>query len=95
MLRITVEIVPLGVEARKKTISEIIIINNGLSTNKPEYGNYDIKIKDNRYKNVIKEFCRSNGAVKLTSLALSWLVKNNISTSFKEYLEKYNDEYYT
>ena len=80
MLRITVDIVPVGDEARKHTIAEITA---GLrkDSDMPAQGNYNVVIKEERFNRgnpalletdsfVIKEHWRGEGALKLVQLIL-------------------------
>ena len=46
MLRITVEIVPFGVEEDKKTIGEMVIVNDGAGTR--NLGSYYWNLKDDK-----------------------------------------------
>jgi len=80
MLRIKIEIVPLGKEEQTSQIDEIHIINNGLSSNRPFFGNYDIEYRGERFKNIIQEYDRTNGALELSFFALNWLLENKYET---------------
>lgn len=46
MLRVTVEVVPFGIEAAAETLDTIYIANDGTGT--PEIGNYDVYTEDPR-----------------------------------------------
>lgn len=70
-LRITLEIVPFGEEENKRIIEVINISNSGMT----DFDTYQYRIEDNRYKqfredDVWVEHIRSDGALKLASLAL-------------------------
>lgn len=54
MIRITVELIPFGRKDLKRSIGEIIIINSIDHPKRPEYGNYEVTIKDIG-KDIIKE----------------------------------------
>lgn len=77
MIRLLIEVVPFGLEHRKKDLVEITISNNGLSLNRPTNGNYDIRYKDKIYENAIQEYKRSNGVIPLASLTLKHLLKES------------------
>lgn len=64
MLRVTVEMVPFGVESRKHTIGQLLLINNATGT--IDTGNYDIELrtykqngKESLSKTKIKNFPRT------------------------------------
>ena len=65
MLRVTVEMVPFGIESRKRTISTMEIVNTvGLAT---KYANYDVSVEISGEKTTtkVKRFWRSRGAWNL------------------------------
>ena len=64
MIRVTVDIIPFGVEAKKKTITEIKIDNDG--TGDVFTGNYDFSVYDVEHDHAmlidkIKDHRRSDG----------------------------------
>jgi len=69
MIRIYVELVPYGIEERKKPIGEMYIINTGKNKRRPVFGDYRILIKnleeDTEEELAIKNHNRSDGLWKL------------------------------
>jgi len=63
MIRITVEIVPFGVETHKRTISTMEIINDG--TGSPHSGNYYSRLDGKLTGKTVKDFARSRGSWEL------------------------------
>jgi len=59
MIRITVELIPFGIKGLKRNIGEIVIINSIDHPKRPEYGNYEVTIKDIG-KDIIKELTITN-----------------------------------
>lgn len=76
MLRVTVEIVPHGIESEKEVIDSFKIINNLSCEGRPAYGNYDVVFNDVRIKNIVTDFPRSGGALLLTREVLNNLGDN-------------------
>jgi len=80
MIRVTVEIVPHGIEERKKTIGRINIVNTCKHKKRPVYGEYKVCVVDvgdateDSFK--IPTFKRSDGIWKL------------LFKIFKKYLNK-------
>ena len=75
MLRVTIDIIPFGVEKDKKNLSTIEIINDGTANLTPTYGNYIINAV-NEYGDIldpiyIKDFRRIHGFKKLVSMVLN------------------------
>ena len=73
MLRVTIELLPLGVESRKRTLGTVLIINDGSGS--ATRGNYDVRVlsSNGRTFNLgrVTGFPRRReGAVKLLLLAL-------------------------
>ena len=65
MIKITIELFPLGFKEFKRTLHEINIINNLSCKNRLEYGNYNIIIDKVRHTNILKNFERKKGVLKL------------------------------
>lgn len=53
MLRVTVELVPFGVESKKHEIAKMEIINDGTGTNTK--GNYDVRVFVRNSKHVMRK----------------------------------------
>jgi len=81
MLRLTIEIIPFGIEENKRTLSTIHIINDGTGTT--QFGNYKIQReswdKDNRFpandEFKIKKYNRFDGYMKLISKVINKFVR--------------------
>ena len=65
MLRFIIELDFFGLGVKKKILHELFIINNIKCKNRPEYGNYDIIIDNIKYENILQNFKRKKGALKL------------------------------
>jgi hypothetical protein len=76
MIEITIKLNPFGI-GNKRILHEITIANNCKSKNRPEFGNYNLKIDDKEYKDIVKEFKRSEGAIKLLHKCLDNLLCKN------------------
>jgi hypothetical protein len=65
MIRVTIEMIPHGVEELKHTLGEIVIINTIDNPKRPRLGNYKILFEDksiNEKKEIIiKNYERSRG----------------------------------
>lgn len=75
VLRVTIEVVPFGIEQLAKTIRTIEIAND-LSTDGPETGSYDVLLKMPSELTVearVEGHIRADGALKLVGLALDAL----------------------
>lgn len=81
MLRVTIEIVPFGIEENKRTLSTINIINDGTGNNK--YGNYRIERISEDKENLIpkndkfeiKRHNRYDGYIKLLQRVINKFVR--------------------
>lgn len=73
MIRVTIDVVPFGIESSSRQITEIIINNDGTGTN--EKGNYNISIYDEtgEHRSSVKGFNRNLGALQLLKKALKGL----------------------
>lgn len=76
MLRVTIELVPFGVEAMAKTIAEVCIANVG-TNNEENVANYEVAGYEVKTDNKIEEFAgtilsydRNQGARKLVAEVL-------------------------
>ncbi|MFA5352624.1 MAG: hypothetical protein WC291_00170 [Thermodesulfovibrionales bacterium] len=77
MIRVTIEMVPFGIEAAKRPISTIQIVNTMEGTH--EVGNYRAIIYENGEKKKaveVKGFVRSRGAVQLLKEVLKKVRSN-------------------
>ena len=74
MIKVSIEIVPFGIKQSLQNNTEIIIINNCSNTYRPSFGNYDIVYEGKRFNNIIQNFKRSDGKLKLVSLAVNKLL---------------------
>ena len=76
MLRVTIELVPYGMEALAKTISEICIANVG-TDKETNVANYEVAGYENKYGRIqefaveVKSFDRNAGALALLREVLS------------------------
>lgn len=52
MLRVTVEIIPLGDEAKREVLGTLEIVNDGTSRHRPEYGNYRYTLSGRRMRRI-------------------------------------------
>ena len=72
MLRVTIELVPFGMEAMAKTISEICIANVG-GDKEANVANYEVAGYENKYGTIkefatkVKSFDRNQGALNLVA----------------------------
>ena len=56
MLRVTIELVPLGVEGAKRTLKTLEIRNDGTGT--PEVGNYDVRVDGGKWQQSLQGWKR-------------------------------------
>jgi hypothetical protein len=75
MINIIIELDSFGL-GFKKILYDIVIINNLKSKDSPKKGNYDLKINGIKYKNIVQEFNREDGALKLLYKCLEEFFKN-------------------
>ena len=64
MLRLTLEIVPFGIESQKQTIDAIEIFNTGENEQRPDLGDYNA-VRGGKLIGQVKNHDRSDGALKL------------------------------
>ena len=74
MLRVTVEIVPFGIEAEKRTLAQISVINTGKHAGSPLWGNYRIEA-DGQLLFYVKNHLRSKGHEELLKRVFAGLVR--------------------
>ena len=76
MIRVTIDLVPLGIESASYNLETIEIINNG-SGNKKK-GSYNLRYKKQLYENAVVDFDREKGAAVLVLDALEWMEFNGL-----------------
>jgi hypothetical protein len=78
MIRVTIEIIPFGVEAKRRKLGEINIIND--STGTPYIGNYRIRYWEEDLETIdktVKNHKREDGYLKLLQKCINKLVKHD------------------
>ena len=77
MLKVTIELVPHGVEENKSTLLEFLIIN--MKTSKANKANYTVIVQEKKVgdvrKTYIKSYDRNKGFLPLVFLAISGIIE--------------------